>query len=209
MKKMPTIFIRDKGDRSRVTGEISPAAQWVFDGEGRLTRKYDGTCVMYDGDRWWSRREVKGGKSDPPNFRPLGEDPVTGKRMGWEPAEQSGFYKYLFEASGFDEDPDHPVNKVRWPAGTYELCGPRINGNPEDYSAHVLKPHGWETLSEREDLRRFHQHLLGHQPGLWRGLLLGYLMECNKWHGGPPWEGLVWHHEDGRRAKIKRRDLMG
>ncbi|WP_255273315.1 hypothetical protein [Actinomadura madurae] len=31
----------------------------MFAGEGRATRKYDGTCVRFDGGRWLARREVK------------------------------------------------------------------------------------------------------------------------------------------------------
>jgi hypothetical protein len=40
----------------------------VLDGEGVATRKYDGTCVMFDGDGWWARREVKPGKTAPAGF---------------------------------------------------------------------------------------------------------------------------------------------
>ena len=46
-----------------VLPEITPGCEWVIAGEGVATRKYDGTCVMYDGDEWWARREVKPGKT--------------------------------------------------------------------------------------------------------------------------------------------------
>ena len=36
----------------------------MIKGEGQPTRKYDGTCVMFDGAEWSARREVKTGKAD-------------------------------------------------------------------------------------------------------------------------------------------------
>src|SRR5689334_21155489 len=99
MKKIPTLFARDwDGDRRYVLTQVTPGCEWVSDGEGTPTRKYYGTCVMFDGDRWWARREVRAGKPAPDGFIPLGTDPQTGKTMGWEPAEQSPFAKLHAEA---------------------------------------------------------------------------------------------------------------
>jgi hypothetical protein len=39
--------------------------------------------------------EVKAGKPPPPGFTEVEHDPETGKTVGWEPAEQSGFAKHL------------------------------------------------------------------------------------------------------------------
>jgi hypothetical protein len=69
MKKIPTLFLRDENDRAHVTSTPNPECAWVFEGEGVATRKYDGTCVMRDEDGdWWARREVKPGKTPPPNW---------------------------------------------------------------------------------------------------------------------------------------------
>ena len=46
MKKIPTIFLRDEQDRKHVTNQINPECQWVFDGKGIATIKYDGTWVV-------------------------------------------------------------------------------------------------------------------------------------------------------------------
>ena len=91
MRKIPTLFVRDEQDRRYVTAEVSPGCEWVLEGEGVPTRKYDGTCVMYDGERWWARREVKPGKTSPPFWRHVDSDTTTGKSVGWEPVEQSAF----------------------------------------------------------------------------------------------------------------------
>src|SRR4051794_4385389 len=72
MRKIPTVFERDEETQRRfVKNEVNPAAKWVLDGEGIATRKYDGTCVMFDGVAWWARREVKPGKTAPANFLPI------------------------------------------------------------------------------------------------------------------------------------------
>ncbi|GAA0353182.1 DUF5565 family protein [Actinoallomurus spadix] len=176
MRKIPTAFVRDwDGDRRYVTRTPNPECGWVFDGQGRPTRKFDGTCVRYDGERWWARREVKPGKGRPPGFVEIVHDEQTGKTVGWEPAEQSGFQRFLAEA----------IDAGSWEPGTYELVGPKINGNPEGLDHHALVRHGAEDL--------------GDVPRDYAGLAA--------WLRAHPWEGVVWHHPDGRMAKLKRRDL--
>lgn len=183
MKKIPTLFVRDfTRDNGRyVTEEVTPGCEWVLAGEGVATRKYDGTCVLVDDERHiWTRREVKIGKANPPGFQPIETDGITGKTVGWEPAEQSGFSKFIDEAT--EAQPDLLP-------GTYELIGPKINGNPEDYQAHRLVRHG-DFLLDVPKLTF---------AGI-RGLLAAVNEQMNV-------EGIVWHHPDGRMVKIKTRDF--
>jgi hypothetical protein len=172
VKKIPTLFVRSE-DRRSVVDEVTPGCEWVIEGEGRATRKYDGTCVMFDGERWWARREVKSGKTAPPGWVLADHDDTTGKSVGWEPAEQSSFGRFVEEAIGGDEVP-----------GTYELVGPKINGNPEGFESHVVVPHGEDVVEPPR----------GHDA-------------LRDWLHAHPYEGIVWHHNDGRMAKIKRRDF--
>ncbi len=185
MNKIPTLFMRDFGGNPKyVTREYNPDCFWVRDGEGTPTRKYDGTCVMLDSDgKWWARREVKRGKNPPANYQPLSVDSVTGKTMGWEPIERSAFAKYHAECVLADY-PD-----LLFP-GTYELIGPKINGNPEGAHKHVLIPHQYATL-------------LAGCPRNFDGLSV-YLPERAARFNC---EGVVWHHPDGRMAKLKARDF--
>lgn len=181
MRKIPTVLVRDPENRARVLDEVSPGCEWVLAGEGVATRKYDGTCTMLDGEgRWWARREVKPGKTPPPNFVPDNTDLVTGKTQGWEPIEQSSFARFHAEANIVGS----------FEPGTYELVGPRINGNPERLTCHSLIEH---ATAERIETRVPHsvaevKALVG------RAGMFG-------------WEGVVWHHPDGRMAKLKVRDL--
>lgn len=190
MKKIPTLFKRNPEDMSKVTDEVHPDCQWVLDGEGVATRKYDGTCVMLDEDRkWWARREVKPGKTPPADFVHLNTDENTGKMMGWVPMSPQGFLHPLLDALGIkDTDPAAITEaSLAKEPGTYELCGPKINGNPEGFDTHVLVRHSdaevlkvGEYLDNPEDIAILVKNLT--------------------------WEGIVWHHPDGRMAKLKVRD---
>lgn len=192
MRKIPTLFIRDPGDRAHVLPEVNPGCEWVLAGEGVPTRKYDGTCVMLDGDGlWWARREVKPGKTPPPDFVPVTTDEVTGRTMGWEPVGQSSFAKFHAEAVADAQRnaaaaPDGPS---AFRAGTYELIGPKINGNPERQERHEVIAHAdAEPLSVPELT--------------FEGIREAVLLQAR--HGV---EGFVWHHPDGRMVKIKARDF--
>lgn len=185
MNKIPTLLIRDEQDRRYVTDEVTPGCEWVFEGEGVATRKYDGTCVMYDGQRWWARREVKDGKAPPPGFQPVQTDEATRKTVGWEPIEQSPFAKFHADALGPDEGP------ARWQPGTYELCGPRVNGNPE----HYLLRH------------RLIRHAIAEPINLPPALDARTVKRAVRDLAVYGYEGIVWHHPDGRMAKLKARDV--
>ncbi|SCE76109.1 hypothetical protein [Micromonospora chokoriensis] len=188
MRKIPTLFRRDPEDLRRVTSEVHPDCRWVLDGEGVATRKYDGTCVRYDGERWWARREVKPGRATPPGYQPVMTDDVTGKTVGWEPIEQSAFATFHAEALGAIVDQFSGPQ----PGATYELVGPKVNGNPEKATGHQLVRHGFCAPGDDEELRRAPL-----DPDGLREWLLGH----------PGWEGVVCHHPDGRMAKLKRRDF--
>ncbi|WP_412544156.1 hypothetical protein R8Z50_17145 [Longispora sp. K20-0274] len=189
MRKMPTLFLRDETDRARVTSEPHPACAWVFAGEGTPTRKYDGTCVLFAEDgTWWARREVKPGKQPPAGFVLVQHDEVTGRSMGWEPVAQSAFARLHTEALATIVD----RGPTAVPGATYELLGPKINRNPEGATAHLLVRHGHQSPADEADLRSLPRDFDGIRAWL---------------AARPAWEGVVFHHPDGRRAKIKGRDF--
>lgn len=69
--------------------------------------------------------------------------------------------------------------------GTYELCGPKVQGNPEGLPSHTLIRHGEMTI--------------GGAPLTFDGIR-DFLATQNI-------EGIVWHHPDGRMVKIKTKDF--
>lgn len=187
MRKIPTVFRRDPNDMSRVLSEVNSGCEWVLNGEGVATRKYDGTCVMLDdGGQWWARREVKSGKTPPENYIPVATDEITGKTMGWEPIRQSPFNKAHLDALQVNHGHE-------WTPGTYELIGPKINDNPERLERHDLRMHRLaETYGTTGVPRRFED-------------LKRLVLALNQYGSG--WEGVVFHHPDGRMAKLKARDF--
>lgn len=183
MKKIPTLFVRDwDGDRRYVLPQVTAGCEWVIKGEGIPTRKYDGTCVMFDGEHWWARREVKEGKPEPTGFVPLETDPETLKTVGWERVEQSAFYRWFRDARAEWAYPE---------AATYELIGPKVNGNPEGAARHLLIRHDWAENLDAESVDDV--------PRDFDGLAA--------WLHAHRYEGIVWHHPDGRMAKVKKRDF--
>jgi hypothetical protein len=190
MWKIPTIYQRDPATKLRhVKNERHPDCGWVFAGEGTPTYKWNGTAVLIDSDNAvWKRREIKKGRSAPDRFRQEGEaDPVTGKRVGWvlcdrdDPADQWHWEAYDKAASELAP-------------GTYELIGPKVQGNPHGIGDHVLMPHG-----DGPDL----------DPPTDFDALGAWLHQDNTNTAQPGFEGIVWHHPDGRMAKIKARDFPG
>lgn len=186
MRKIPTLFARDEAtNRKYVRNEVTPGCEWVLAGEGTPTRKYDGTCCLIRDGVIYARREVKPGKQPPEGFEEVGFDDVTGKRVGWVRCDDTPEYARHKEA--FLDMVEHGYLSD----GTYELCGPKVNGNPEGLTEHHLIPH------DEADV-----------------LSLGFAMsdpdafeKIGVYLRALPHEGVVWHHPDGRMAKLKRRDF--
>lgn len=193
MQKIPTIFVRSKKDPSRVTDECNNKCLWVFHGEGIATEKFDGTSIRVVcrstriGDALFSKRyDAKPGRTPPPGFEPCADEPDEGGHLpGWVPAPLSSpENKWLAEA----------VNaKTNLESGTYELVGPNIatrsGPNPHNLKNHLLWEHGSNVLE---------------QPG--HGVTLESIHSFLS-AGYGEMEGIVWHHPDGRLAKVEARDL--
>ena len=181
MKKIPTIFVRDFSQKGApITTEWHPDALWVRDGLGTPTVKWDGTACLWDGTLLWKRREVKAGDPIPAGFRVSGVDDETGKQVGWLPVDQSPNDQWHRDALANDRFMHH-INMD----GTYELIGPKVNGNKHGLVDHWLVRHG---------------------DGQHAGAPRTY-DAIKEWLTANKTEGIVWHHPDGRMAKIKRRDL--
>ena len=174
MKKTVSLFARNYDGDRLVRDELVPGAEWVAAGQGVATRKYDGTCCMVWDGGLFKRYDAKAGKQPPEGFAPAQDaDAVTGHWPGWLPVGDGPEDARHREAFRGDE-----------PDGTYELCGPKVQKNPEQFGAHVLVRHGAEVLDA---------------PRTYKALC-SYL--ANK-----DIEGIVWHHEDGRMVKIKGKDF--
>lgn len=136
MKKISTLYKKDPNDLGRVINEVNPENEWVFD-SGIPTRKFDGTaCAIINGELY-KRYDVKKGREVPPNAIPCqARDEITGHWPHWVKCDRDNSAdKYHFEAF------DKMVFKVYT---TYELCGEKVQGNPEKLDGHHLLVHGQE-----------------------------------------------------------------
>lgn len=181
MKKISTLFKKNPKDLSRVINEINPENQWVFDGDGIPTRKFDGTATAIIKSELYKRYDVKKGRKIPVGAIPCQEpDYITGHHPHWLKCDRNKPEdKYFFE--GFDA----LENKQD---GTYELCGEKVQGNPEKFNGHRLVLHGCEVLElpslDFEDLKE-------------------YLSNTSN-----DIEGIVFHHKyDDRMCKLRKSDF--
>lgn len=184
MKKIVSLFQRNyEGDRL-VRNELVPGSEWVQAGEGVATRKFDGTCCMVRNGKLYKRYDAKAGKEPPVGFEPAQEpDAVTGHHPGWLPVgegKEDQWFRAAFD-SGVDAF-NQPLKD-----GTYELCGLKVQGNPEGFELHVLVPHDGVIIKEPV-------------PTDFEGL--------KEYLSDRAIEGIVWHHEDGRMVKIKKKDFF-
>lgn len=183
MQKIISLFKRDYEGTCLVYDEIVEGAEWVANGEGKATRKWDGTCCIVQDGKLFRRYDAKHGKTPPEGFiAAQAPDPNTGHWPGWilvgdDPGDRWHREAWEYGCDCFDHE---FIN-----GQTYELCGPKVQGNPERFSRHLLVPHGLDNMEDAP--RTFHE-------------LRDFLAEHD-------YEGIVWHHPDGRMVKIKAKDF--
>ena len=209
MKKIPSLFKRHwTGDR-QVYNEIVPGSEWVLKGGGLATVKWDGTaCMIKDNILYkrYSRRLTPKGKRllktsqsyipKESDFKPAPDnwimsepkpDRHTASWPGWVLVDENDpsdkWHREAFKKLMRDGQRKSILN------GTYELIGPKVQGNPyNDQIYHVLIYHNEALPMLIGAPRNFHA--------------IKTYLEIND-----QFEGIVWHHPDGRMVKIKRRDF--
>jgi hypothetical protein len=102
------------------------------------------------------------------------------------------------EAAYVDANRADPSDKYIWEAfdalpgkldGIYEAVGPKIQGNPDSFEKHTLV------------------RVVPPDPSLVTGVASRTFDGIKAFLAGNVLEGIVFHHPDGRFAKIKRRDF--
>ena len=182
METIISLFLRNHESDQLVRNEVTLGAEWVIAGQGRPTRKFDGTCCRIKGGRLFRRLELKPGKEPPVGFEPAGKpDAETGKQPGWVPVGPGP------DDRRHREGYEYSVKSRRLPlcVGTYELIGPKVQRNPERVTQHMLIQHGVVGLPD--------------VPRTFVGI--------REYLSGRDIEGIVWHHPDGRMVKIKAEDF--
>lgn len=210
-----------------VTTEINPSCAWVAEGLGKATRKLDGTCCLISNEGiFYKRREIKKSCKEKNthdvnkcDFILVEKDEITGNELGWIPVSINNpsdkwhvdaINNQVFNLSIEElENRQIPTNYIPTPKnilkmfnpGTYELLGPKVQGNKEKditssyFNRHVLIQHGSVEIDRDVfciDPRSYDEMKI-------------YLERH------PNIEGIVWHwpQEDGsvKMAKIKGTDF--
>lgn len=207
MKKIISLFKRDYEGTRLVYNEVTPGAEWVINGEGVATLKIDGTCAMIRDGRLFKRYDRKLTKSArkrkqhdvdfvpliehfkpaPDNWEAAEPEPnkYTGHWPGWLPVGDGGEDQWHREAFDYLCSTWDDGDCFSEADGTYELVGPKVQGNPYGLTEHRLSRHG--KILPLSVPRSFDA--------------LGIFFGINEI------EGIVWHHPDGRMVKIKRKDF--
>lgn len=180
MKKIPTLFERDffADHTAKAKPVVTRGMEWVLEGEGIATIKFDGSCCAIIGGIFYKRYDAKRGKPLPANAikcQPAADE-VTGHLPCWVPTNKNNpgdkwFIKAL-ETAGYTED------------GTYEAIGKHFQGNPYDLDSDILVPHGKKIVLVERTFEGIRKWLMEHYE-----------------------EGLVFWKDDQPRCKIKRTDF--
>jgi len=152
MKKMTTLF-KKTDDQSKVIDELREENRWVLE-NSTAYRKWDGTaCAIINGKlykRYDAKINKKTGKRKIPPANSIAcqePDEITGHQPYWTPVlDENKSDKRMLDA--FNKIVDTKILS-KYPSkydGTYEFCGPKVNGNPEQLKEHVLIPHKEEKL---------------------------------------------------------------
>lgn len=184
MRKIPSLFQRNYDGDHLVRDEVVPGAEWALAGYAVPTRKFDGTCCLIRDGKLYKRYELKKGRTAPAGFEAAQEpDATTGDVPGWMPVgagKEDQWHREAFASLSASDIEDYD-------GSTFELCGPKIQGNPEHRETHRLILHGNHPLPRAllHDYASIKAYLATHDI-----------------------EGIVWHHPDGLlMVKIKARDF--
>lgn len=199
MKKIKTLFVIDR-NTDMASDVLTAGAEWVIRGEGKATIKFDGSSAYFADGKLFKRFDRKLKSNFSKMARSMGDKFVPEDHMFNEvpegaipceaaPAAHSLHFPHWVPIGDGPEDKFHCealANAGELKDGaTYELVGPKVNGNPYKLERHEL----WEHGSVEFEVTDFTFEGL-------KKTLEGMVHE----------EGLVFHHPDGRMIKIRRKD---
>lgn len=180
MKKIPTLFKREFENHRvvKVLPEVTPGMEWVLEGMGEATIKWDGSCCAMIQNEFYKRYDAKKGKKIPEGAILCEEypDPVTGHFPCWVKCNRSDPGDQWFYAAY-----DASENLTD---GTYEAVGPHFQRNPYHYGEDMLIKHGQNKIDVDRSFEGIRQYLQDN-----------YL------------EGIVFWKDGKPQCKIKRSDF--
>lgn len=185
MRKIPTLFKRvfENHKIKEVLPEVEPGLEWVLNGEGVATVKYDGSCCAIINGELYKRYDAKNGKPIPEGAIKCQEepDPITGHLPCWVKCDRDNPADKWFWAA---EDEVGYIATQLVPERTYEAIGRHFNGNPYKMDYDMLIPHGDRIIEVERTYEGIKEYLRTHDI-----------------------EGIVFWKDDKPQCKIKRTDF--
>lgn len=183
MKKIPTLFERVYENHKIVDilPNVTPGMEWVLEGEGKATVKYDGSCCAIIDGELYRRYDAKKGKPIPEGAIKCQDEPdsITGHMPCWVKCDRSNpSDKWFWKAY----DLDGTLYEFR--DGTYEAIGQHFNGNPYDMGYDALLKHGTTVIGVPRTFEGIKEYLKAN-----------YI------------EGIVFWKDGEPKCKIKRTDF--
>ena len=186
MKKIPTLFERDFFDDHTALAKpvVTPGMEWVLEGQGIATVKFDGACCAIIGGELYRRYDAKHGKPVPEGAIKCQEeaDPVTGHLPCWVKCDRNNpADKWFWKA----DDRAKRLMPLCGRDGTYEAIGRHFQGNPYNLDLDYITPHGRAVVEVERSFEGIREWLKNH----------------------PGDEGLVFWKDGEPKCKIRRKDF--
>lgn len=182
MRKIPTLFERvfDNHRKVDILPNVTAGMEWVMQGEGVATEKYDGSCCAIIEGEYYKRYDAKQGKIPPAGAIPCCKpDPITGHWPHWIKVDRNN-KSDIWHIAAYDHSYGETLED-----GTYEVIGPHFRNNPYELNEDILVRHGEKVLRD--------------VPRSFEGIR-EYLREHNI-------EGIVFWKDGIPQCKIKRSDF--
>ena len=185
MKKIPTLFKKEFKNHKVVgiANEVTEGFEWVLEGKGVATVKYDGSCCAIIDGVFYKRFDAKKGRKIPEGAIPCCDpDLITGHHPHWVKVDANNPADKWFVKA--ERETGH-INTQLIPYRTYEAIGKHFNGNPYNLEDDILIPHGEDVIKNLD--RSF--------EGIRDCLKYNYI------------EGIVFWLDGEPKCKIKRSDF--
>lgn len=158
--------------------------EWVLEGEGIATVKYDGSCCAVIDGEYYKRYDCKKGKIPPEGFIPCCKpDSITGHWPGWVKVDEKNpadkWFVMAYEMTLMLENYGMKLSD-----GTYEAVGRCFQNNPYNFTSNKLIKHGKEIVEVERTFDGIKKYLSEHEI-----------------------EGLVFWKDGIPQCKIKRSDF--
>lgn len=192
MKKIPTLFEREYANH-KVVGikpNVTPGMEWVLEGKGVATVKFDGSCCAIISGEFYKRYDAKKGKKPPEGAIPCCEpDAITGHHPHWVKVDENNPADKWFVVAhnnylGERNECGVLCNSYGLHDGTYEAIGIHFQGNPHGLDCDILVKHGQEVVKVERSFEGIKEWLRTHNE-----------------------EGLVFWEDGEPICKIKRSDF--